>query len=211
MKKNRSKRNVSYALKLDMKKAYDRLEWDYLEAIMKKLGLSPSFVDTVMRGVRSVTFSVLFNGGRTGEFKPSRGIRQGDPISPYLFLLAAEGLSCLLKHAMTSGELEGIQIAGSAPTINHLLFADDCILFSKASSAAALNMKEVLTKYCLASGQRINNDKSSIYFAKKCPAILKENIKVILEVQNESLNAKYLGLPSDVGRSKKRSLWLSKR
>jgi hypothetical protein len=70
MKNNRSKKNGHCALKLDMKKAYDRVEWIYLEAIMKKLGVSRS-VDTLMRGVRSVTFSVLLNGGRTKEFRPS--------------------------------------------------------------------------------------------------------------------------------------------
>jgi hypothetical protein len=123
MKKNKSKRRAHVALKVDMQKAYDRLEWNYLEAIMLRLGFSPRFVHTVMRGVRSVTFSILFNGAQTKQFKPSRGIRQGDPISPYLFLLAAEGLSCLLKHAMTTGSLAGIQVAATAPklTICYLL------------------------------------------------------------------------------------------
>jgi hypothetical protein len=73
MKKIEAKKNGHCALKLDMKKAYDKLEWTYLEAIMKKLGLSPRFVETVMRGVRFVTFLVLLNGGQTEEFKPSQG------------------------------------------------------------------------------------------------------------------------------------------
>jgi hypothetical protein len=169
MKKNKSKRKGHCALKLDMKKAYDRLEWNYLEAIMKKLGISQRFVDTVMRGVRSVTFSVLFNGGRTEEFKPSRGVRQGDPISPYLFLLAAEGLSCLMKHARLTEYIEGIQVASSAPKVNHLLFADDCLMFCKASVTEAEALKQIVEVYCNASGQRVNHDKSSIYFGESSP------------------------------------------
>ena len=85
--------------------------------------------------VSSVKFSVLFNGAPTKAFKPTRGIRQGDPISSYLFLLAAEGLSCLLKSRSVeeSSCLQGLKVASSAPAVNHLLFADDSLLFVKAS------------------------------------------------------------------------------
>jgi hypothetical protein len=134
MKRNKSKNNSFCALKLDMMKAYDRVEWDYLEAIMLKLGFANQWVSVVMSMVRSVSFSVMFNGTRLEGFEPSRGIRQGDPISPYLFLLAAEGLSCLLKVDDNSSHLDGIKVATSAPPVNHLLFADDCLLFLKCSS-----------------------------------------------------------------------------
>jgi len=90
----------------------------------------------VMRLVTSVTFSVLFNGERLEEFKPSRGLRQGDPISPYLFLLAAEGLSCLLKLRSESSNLQGIVVAPTAPAVNHLLFVDDSLLFFKSSESS---------------------------------------------------------------------------
>jgi hypothetical protein len=184
-----------------MRKAYDRVEWSYLEAIMLKLGFSPVWVALVMRLVSTVSFSVLFNGVPQEEFCPSRGIRQGDPLSPNLFLLAAEGLSGLLKFNQ-SPAIQGVKVAATAPAVNHLLFADDSLLFFHANNEGALEIKELLNKYCNASGQRINVDKSSVYFSKGCPGEVKEGIKGILEVDRETLNEKYLGMPADVGSSK---------
>ena len=152
--------------------------------------------------VSSVSFSVLFNGEKLEEFKPSHGIRQGDPISPYLFLLAAEGLSCLLNHQSQSSVLSGIKVASTAPPVNHLLFADDSLLFFKATSEGAVEVAISLEVYCQASGQRINKDKSSIFFSKKCSQAIRDEIKFKLEVNNETLSDKYLGMPSDVGVSK---------
>jgi hypothetical protein len=203
MKRNKSKKHRHCALKLDMRKAYDRVEWDYLEAIMIKLWFDVEWVNLVMRMISTVSFSVLFNGSPLESFKPSRGIRQGDPISPYLFLLAAEGLSCLLKSRslVESSNLKGLTVAQSAPAVNHLLFADDSLLFVKASAEGAHEVANVLEFYCQASGQRINFDKSSVFFSKRCPEIVREEMKGILNVPNETLSEKYLGMPSDVGRS----------
>lgn len=80
-----------------------------------------------------IVFSVLVNGSRTEEFKPSRGIRQGDPTSPYLFLLAGEGLSCLLKSKSSNENIKHVMIASMAPPVNHLLFVDDCVLMFRAN------------------------------------------------------------------------------
>jgi hypothetical protein len=184
-----------------MKKAYDRVEWSYLKAVMLRLGFHRLWVEMIMRLVTSVSFSVLFNGECLDNFIPSRGIRQGDPISPYLFLLAAEGLSCLIKSRSESSILSGIQVASSAPTISHLLFADDSLLFFRANRESAEEIKEVLRLYCQASGQQINMDKSSIHFAKGCSLSVKTQIMDVLEVHNEALSEKYLGMPSDVGIS----------
>jgi hypothetical protein len=104
----------------------------------------------VMRGVKSVSFSVLFNGERTEFFNPSQGIRQGDPLSPYLFLLAAEGFSCFLQHRETSGTLEGLVVANVAPPINHLLFPDDSLLFFKANQETVTKLETTLDLYCMA-------------------------------------------------------------
>ena len=120
MRTNRSKNNAYCALKLDMKKAYDRVEWNYLEAIVLKLGFGSLWVDKVMKCVTSVSFSILFNGEKLQEFKPSREIGQDDPISPYLFLLCAEGLSSMLKEEGADVGVQGIQISRTAPKVNHL-------------------------------------------------------------------------------------------
>jgi hypothetical protein len=201
MKRSKSKKSSFCALKLDMMKAYDRVEWNYLEAIMIKLGFAQQWISVVMGMVRSVSFSVLFNGSKLEGFKPSRGIRQGDPISPYLFLLAAEGLSCLLKSNQSS-HLAGIKVAPSAPSVNYLLFADDSLLFFKGSREGAENLSNLLDSYCRASGQRINRDKSSIFFTKGCPQAIRVTVKEVLEVPNEALNDRYLGMPTDVGSSR---------
>lgn len=117
------------AIKLDMAKAYDRVEWSYLEGIMLKLGFHEDFVHRIMRCVSSVSFSIKINGKMSECFRPTRGIRQGDPISPYLFLLCAEGLSSLLKSVGPVHLSRGVPVSIHAPWISHLLFADDCIIF----------------------------------------------------------------------------------
>jgi hypothetical protein len=90
-------------------------------------------------------------------------------------------------------------VAPTAPTVNHLLFADDSLLFVKATDEGALLVNELLETYCNASGQRINLEKSSIFFSKGCPEGRRQSVKNILNVPNETLNKKYLGMPSDIG------------
>jgi hypothetical protein len=202
MKRNKALKHCHCALKLDMMKACDRIEWQYLEPIMLKLGFSNRWGSLVMSMVNSVSYSVLFNGKKLDEFKPMRGIRQGDPISPYLFLLEAEGRSGLLKSRDQSSQLSGLQVALSTLPVNHWLFADDSLLFFKANGAGATEVSNLLQSSCQASGQKINNNKSSVFFGKGCLEILREEVKVVLNVQTETLNERYLGMPSDIGSSK---------
>ncbi|CAL1403132.1 unnamed protein product [Linum trigynum] len=114
------------ALKVDMEKAYDRVEWSFLLAVLEKMGFSSVWLGWVQECLQSASFSVLMNGAPSGFFRSSRGLRQGDPLSPLLFVLCTEGFAALLRKAISEKRLEGVKVAPRAPRISHLFFA--CIL-----------------------------------------------------------------------------------
>ena len=151
------------AIKTDMSKAYDRVEWSFLEVLMEKMGFDHVWIRWIMSCVTTVSFSVLMNGMEHGFIKPERGIRQGDPLSPFLFILCAEALVNCLNKSEESGRLQGIKLAASGPAIHHLLFADDSLLMCRASPEDATEIISCLQRYSEASGQIINPMKSSIY------------------------------------------------
>lgn len=184
-----------------MMKVYDRVEWTYLKAVMCKLGFSNEWVSTVMRCVTNVRYDVRINGELSEPFVPTRGLRQGDPISPYLFLICAEGLSCLMKQKEHGGILRGVKNERMGPAISHLLFANDSIFFIRGDVKNLQALKEVLHTYSEGSGQRINFQKSSIFFGDHCPEQVKERMKTHRNVHTEALQAHYLGMPSWVGKS----------
>lgn len=133
------------ALKLDISKAFDSVNWSYLKAILFKMGFSSQWTSWMMMRITSVEYHVIFNGDRIGPNTPERGLRQGSPLSPYLYILCAEGLSASIKNSELRGKMHGTRICRTAPPISHLLFADDSFLFCKATMAEAQHLKEALS------------------------------------------------------------------
>jgi hypothetical protein len=144
----------------------------------------------------------MLNGSPFGNFNPEKRLRQGDPLSPFLFILGTEVLSRLLLRQESQGLLSGIKIARNCSPISHLLFAGDLILFTKATSSQANSLKVVLDQFCTWSGQAINPFKSSIHFSRNTDSSVIHNICGILPFKRALSSAKYLGLPLFFGKSK---------
>jgi hypothetical protein len=193
------------AIKLDMSKAYDRVEWSFLEAMMRGLGFTETWISLIMRCVTSVSYSILINGSPFGTISPTRGIRQGDPLSPYLFLLCAEGLSSLIQKAHEDGTISGVPIAAKGFKLSHLFFADDSLLFCRSNFNEWNAVLQVLKQYELASGQKLNSGKTAIFYSKNTGNEFRDFINSSMGIAETVSYEKYLGLPTFVGRSKIRT------
>ena len=154
------------AIKLDISKAYDRVEWNFIELVMRRLGFHEIWVGWVMKCITTVTYSVLINGEAYGRISSTRGLRQGDPLSSYLFLLCMEAFLALISDACNRNLLNGVSICRGYPRVLHLFFADDSLFFCKAESAEVSKFVEVLKHFEAASGQKINMDKYSVTFSQ---------------------------------------------
>ncbi|GAA0184787.1 hypothetical protein LIER_32075 [Lithospermum erythrorhizon] len=155
MNRNNKSKHASMAVKLDMSKAYDRVEWYFLEAIMLKLGFCRRWVDWTMCLVSTISYSFLINGALRGYVQPTRGIHQGDPLSSYFFLLCVERLTCMLLRAEERKALNGIKIARNCLSISHILFADDTVIFCRANVEEGAELMCILGEYELASSQKL--------------------------------------------------------
>ena len=135
------------ALKINTEKAFDTLEWSFLLNVLRLHGFSPTWINWVNQCISTPTFSFLINGSPFGNVKSSRGLRQGDPLSPFLYIIGADVLSRLLQRAESLGSLQGIKISPGCPQISHLQFADDLLIFSKANPTSATTILNCLTSY----------------------------------------------------------------
>lgn len=166
------------------------------------LGFAPMWINWIMTCVTTVKFAVRSNGQLLEMFSPSCGLRQGDPLSPYLFLFVAEALPLLLQNACVNGSLKEFRLNKNASGISHLLFADDSLLFFKGSIDQALTIKNILNMYERGTGQLLSPDKCSIMFGKSCSMENQVSTMVILKITTEGFEDKYLGLPVPQGRMK---------
>ena len=146
-----------------MSKAYDRVEWSYLRATLSKMGFNVTMVNILMSCVTSARYKITHAGREFGDIIPERGLRQGDPLSSYLFLVCMEGLTSIIKEYERKGLITGIKVARGAPTVTHMFFADDSYIFCKATKEDAEHVTNILSTCETASGQKLNVEKSSVF------------------------------------------------
>ena len=160
-----------------------------------------------MNCISTTSYSILVNGEPKGDIRPSRGIRQGDHLSPYLFLICSEGLNRQIQKAGRDDLIRGFSLCRSGPKITHLFFADDTLLFCRAKMGETCRLfKTFLQLYEKASGQKINRNKTTVFFSKATNEGRKVEIKDFLGVSEVKEYKRYLGLPVVVGKNKKASL-----
>ncbi|KAM1143125.1 hypothetical protein EV1_031745 [Malus domestica] len=173
-----------------MCKAYDKIEWNYLERVMLELGFNTKWVNLVMMCVSSMSYSFIVNGSLKGYMLLSRGLRQGDPISPYIFLLCVEGLS---------GVIQGISIFQNALSIHHLLLADDCFVFVRTRREDWLWVKSILNSYEGGSCQQVNLLKSAVSFRRNIRRGDQISLVDLIRMEWVDRHEKYLELPTFMG------------
>lgn len=196
------KKHHNLVVKLDMAKAYTRVSWKYLIVVMRKFGFSERILDMIVRLISSNWYSMLMNGQSFGFFQSSRGLKQGDPISPTLFIIVVEVLSRGLNRLFGDPQFIGYEMPKWSPQINHLSYIDNTILFCSGHFGSVKKTNKVLGEYEYVSGQMINLDKSHFYLHEKTSIRIANRMRRITGINQGTFPFIYLGCPIFYGRKK---------
>jgi len=160
------KGKVGYkAIKVDLEKTYDKVEWSFIREVLINANLPQNLVSLIMSCVSLVSTSILFNGGNMEPILPSRGIRQGDPLSPYLFIPCMEALGHLIEEKCEEKFWTPVKSSISGFAFSQLFFADDLVLFAKVDHVNCSTIRDVLDAFCARSRQSISDSKSRVFFS----------------------------------------------
>ncbi|KAJ0589790.1 putative RNA-directed DNA polymerase [Helianthus annuus] len=160
----RSKKNIFF-LKIDFEKAYDNINWNFVLDMLSQMGFSAKWRSWVKGVLSSARASVLVNGAPTFEFECFKGMRQGDPLSPFLFVIVMEALSSMIRRACNLEIVKGVSLPNGGPVVSHLFYADDAVILGEWSRDNIINVVRILRCFHLCSGLKINLAKSNLYGA----------------------------------------------
>ncbi|XP_058071071.1 uncharacterized protein LOC131220116 [Magnolia sinica] len=197
---DRKVRGHNTIFKIDLEKAYDRLSWSFLKDVLLKFGFSTAWVAIVEGYWSSLWLSVLFNGESSGFFKSGRGLRQGDPLSPSLFILGLEALSRGLSALIPSIRCQPFRSTRFTPTISHILFADDTMIFTNSGARSVRNLMSFLQGFSRVSGLKINSAKSCLISSSKMPSSRIRKLEGLTGFARLPPYFTYLGVPRSIGR-----------
>ncbi|XP_049368158.1 uncharacterized protein LOC125833012 [Solanum verrucosum] len=193
------KEGDNVVIKLDMAKAYDRVSWSYTCLVLRKMGFGELFIDRVWRIMSNNWYSVIINGKRHGFFHSTRGLKQGDPLSPALFILGAEVLSRMLNLLHQNQMYKGFQMELRGPQINHLSFADDIIIFTAGTRQSVQLIMKTISTYEAVSDQLLNKSKSHFMVPSNTSSDIIAGIQEITGFSRKESPINYLGCPLYIG------------
>nr|XP_025628058.1 uncharacterized protein LOC112721200 [Arachis hypogaea] len=192
MRKSRKKSSV--IIKLDFQKAYDRVRWSFVDIVLQKMGFGQRWRGWIKECVYSASMSVLVNGSPSKPFKMERGLRQGDPLSPFLFVLVVDVLHRMIGEAVRNERISPLLVGRDNIELSHLQFADDTILFCPTEEETIMNYKRLLRCFELMSRLSINFEKSSLN-PVNCDRLWVRRMCLLLGCKEASLPVRYLGIP----------------
>ncbi|KAL5567832.1 hypothetical protein UlMin_024407 [Ulmus minor] len=190
--RKRKKKGVIF--KVDFEKVYDHVNWDFLDLVLEKKGFGARWRSWMRGCISSANFSIMINGKPRGRFGASRGLRQGDPLSPFLFILVADILGRIMDKAVSIGEVKGFKVGREEVVVSHLQFADDTLFLLDPDQSNIQKVHTILNFFSMCSGLKINMNKSSL------AGIHMEDEEVmalaaVVGCEKGSWPMKYLGLP----------------
>ena len=194
LRREKGRKTSFGVLKIDMSKAYDRVNWTFLKAVLTVMEFEDKWIKWIMEYVTIVSYTIIVNVNLTSSFKPSQGLRQGDPFSPYLFIFCANILSISLSQAQNLKQIHGVKVGRNGLSFTHLFFADDSLLFFKKDSKTIRNLQLILDSYYSIFGQKINPTKLDLYCSPNMPTKNQESLAQTLQVNLVQNPTKYLGM-----------------
>ncbi|XP_056697710.1 uncharacterized protein [Spinacia oleracea] len=182
---NQRRRGQGYlaSVKIDMSKAYDRVHWDFLLHIHRSFGFPSQWIQLIHQFISTISYKVLINGDTSDQFRPNCGIRQGDALSPFLFLFCMDIFSRMLQIGTDIRQFQGIKLTRGCPEISHIFFADDALLFFRAMTDSCSSVTNIVNSFCGISGQQLNLQKSHFKVSPNTPMEEQRTFKDLLGME----------------------------
>ncbi|KAJ4771347.1 RNA-directed DNA polymerase (reverse transcriptase)-related family protein [Rhynchospora pubera] len=195
----------AFLLKADINKAFDKLDWAFLQKALQYINMPPKLIALIITAYREARITISINGKGDGFLRPTQGLRQGCPMSPYIFIISMEILSRLLQQELHVGRLEGVRVARTSPSLTHAIYADDLVIMGDTRPEEIHILSGILHNFAIASGLHINPQKSKLWFSRGCPQEIITQVQTDWGADRVQGEERYLGIMLDEKGDSKRT------